>query len=149
MVNKSEFLLMMETTWKPKVAGIILLTIGVGIPLLPLVVTIVYMLFYPPEQYFFFTLPFIILALWVLPLAGGTYTLRRKKWGLALAGSITALLYIVPFLLLSVNLIMDYVINKYDANFLPMVILFCILLLMTLCAIPATIFTIMSKSEFK
>ena len=140
---------MMETTWKPKVAGTILMTIGIGIPLLPLVVTIIYMLLYPPEQYFFFTLPFIILALWVIPLTGGRYALRRKKWGLALAGSITALLYIVPFVLLSVNLTMDYMIRKYDADFLPMIILFCLLLLITLPAIPATVFIALSKKEFE
>ena len=139
----------METTWKPKVAGIMLMTIGVGIPLLPFVVTIVYILFYPPEQYFFFTLPFIILALWVIPLAGGIYALRRKKWGLALAGSITALLYIVPFVLLSANLTMDYMIRKYDADFLPMIILFCVLLLTTLLAIPATVCIAMAKKEFE
>ena len=139
----------MENTWKPKVAGIILITIGIGIPLLPLVITIVYMLFYPPEQYLFFTLPFIILALWVLPLAGGIYALRRKKLRLVLAGSITAILYIVPFLLLSVNLTMDYAIRKYDVNFLPMIVLFCLLLLITLPAIPATVFIALSKKEFE
>jgi hypothetical protein len=139
----------MGTTWKPKAAGIILITIGIGIPLLPLVITIVYMLFYPPEQYAFFTLPFIILALWVLTLAGGICALRRKKLRLVLAGSITAILYIVPFLFLSVNLIMDYAIRKYDANFLPMTISFCLLLLITLPAIPATVFIVMSKKEFE
>jgi hypothetical protein len=140
---------MISTMWKPKVAGIILIIIGIGIPLLPLVVTIVYMLFYPPEQYAFFTLPFIILALWALPLAGGIYALRRKKLRLALAGSITAILYIVPSVVLSANLIMDYVIRRYDADFLPMIILFCLLLLITLPAIPATVFIAVSRKEFE
>ena len=139
----------MEKTWKPKAAGIILIIIGVGIPLLALIATIVYTLFYPPDQYAFFTLPFIVLALWVLPLAGGIYALKRKKWKLVLTGSITAILYIVPFLLLSVNLIADYVMRKYDADFLPMIILFCLLLLITLPAIPATVFIALSKKEFE
>ena len=135
----------METTWKPKVAGIILITIGVGIPLLALVVTYpVYGLFYPSDQYAFYTLPFIILAAWVLPLAGGIYVLRRRKWGLTLAGSITALCYIVPFAVLSVNLI-----RYYDSIMLPMIILFCLLLLITLAAIPATAFIVMSRDEFE
>jgi hypothetical protein len=139
----------MEKTWKPKVAGIILITVGIGIPLLALIVTFpVYGLFYPSDQYAFFTGPFIILAVWVLPLAGGIYALRRKKWRLALSGSITALCYIVPFAILSVNLIRN--VTKYqEPDFLPMAILFCILLLITLLAIPATVFMAMSKKEFE
>jgi len=134
----------MEKIWKPKVAGIILITIGAGIPLLALVVTFpVYGLFYPSDQYAFFTLPFIILAVWLLPLAGGIYALRRRKWKLALAGSITALCYIVPFAVLSVNLI-----RYYESIMLPMIILFCLFLLITLAAIPATVFIVTSKSAF-
>ena len=82
--------------WKHKVAGIILIIIRLSIPLLALIVTfLVYGLFYPSDQYLFMSGPFIILALWVLPLAGGIYALRRRKWRLALAGSITAICYIV------------------------------------------------------
>jgi len=135
--------------WKPKVAGFILITIGFGIPLLALIVTFpVYGLFYPSDQYAFFTLPFIILAGWLLPLAGGVYALRRRKWGLALAGSITALCYIVPFAILSVNLIRN-LIRYNESVMLPMAILFFLLLLITLPAILATAFVIMSKSEFE
>jgi hypothetical protein len=131
--------------WKLRVVGITLITIGASIPLLALIVTFpVYGLFYPSDQYAFFTLPFIILALWMLPLVGGIYALRRRKWGLSLAGSITALCYIVPFTIISVNLI-----RTYDSLMLPMTILFCLLLLITLAGIPATIFVVMSKSEFK
>ena len=137
-----------KKTWKPKVAGRILITIGVGIPLLALIVTLVYRLFYPPDQYFFATLPFIILALWVLPLAGGVYALRRKKWKLVLAGSITAFCYIAPFSILSVNLTRD-MIKYHELDSLPLVILFCLLLLITLAAIPATVFIVTSKSEFE
>ena len=130
---------------KPKVAGIILITIGVGIPLLALIVTFpVYGLFYPSDQYAFFTLPFIVLAVWVLPLVGGIHALRRRRWGLVIAGSVTALCYIVPFAVISVNLI-----RYYESIMLPMIILFCLLLLITLAAIPATAFIIMSKIEFE
>jgi len=139
----------MEKTRKPKVAGLILVTIGAGIPLLALIVTFpVYGLFYPSDQYAFFTLPFIILAVWLLPLAGGVYALRRRRWGLALAGSITALCYIVPFTILSVNLIRN-LIRYNESVMLPMAILFFLLLLITLPAILATAFVIMSKSEFE
>ena len=139
----------MEKTRKPKVAGLILVAIGAGIPLLALIVTFpVYGLFYPSDQYAFFTLPFIILAVWLLPLAGGVYALRRRRWGLALAGSITALCYIVPFTILSVNLIRN-LIRYNESVMLPMAILFFLLLLITLPAILATAFVIMSKSEFE
>jgi len=133
-------------TWKPKVAGRILITIGAGIPLLALIVTFpVYGLFYPSDQYLFTTGPVIILAVWLLPLVGGIYALQRRKWGLALAGSITALCYIVPFALVLVRLIKI----SSQSSFLPMIVLFCLLLLITLLAIPATTFIIMSKNEFE
>ena len=87
----------MEKTWKPKVAGIILITIGVGIPLLALIVTFpVYGLFYPSDQYLFTTGPVIILAVWVFPLIGGIFALRKRKWGLALAGSIVSIVVLFP-----------------------------------------------------
>jgi hypothetical protein len=136
----------MNKTWRPKVAGRILITIGVGIPLLALIVTFpVYGLFYPSDQYLFTTGPVIVLAVWVLPLVGGIYAMRRKKWRLALAGSIIAICYIVPFAILLVDLI-----GKISqSSFLPMIILFCLLLLITLAAIPATVFIVTSKSEFE
>ena len=139
-----------QKTWRPIVAGRILITIGIGIPLLALIVTFpVYGLFYPSDQYFFTTGPVIILAVWVLPLLGGIYALRRRKWGLALAGSITALCYIVPFAYISVNLIRNWIWGHESLSMLPMTILFCLLLLITLAAIPATVFIAMSKNEFE
>jgi len=140
----------MGNIWKSKAAGIILITIGAGIPLLALIVTFpVYGLFYPSDQYAFFTLPFIILAVWVLPLAGGIYALRRRKWRLALAGSITALCYIVPFTIISVNLIQNLIRYNESVTMIPMTILFCLLFLITILAIPATAFIVVSKNEFE
>ena len=132
-------------TWKSQVAGIILTTIGISIPLLAIIVTFpVYGLLYPSDQYLFTTGPVIILALWVFPLVGGIFACRRRRWGLVLAGSIIALCYIVPFAILSANLI-----RYYDSIMLPMTILFCLLLIITLAAIPATVFIIISKAEFE
>ena len=126
------------------------MTIGIGIPLAALIVTFpVYGLFYPSDQYLFRTGPVIVIAVWVLPLLGGICALKRKKWKLVLTGSITAICYIVPFAYLSADLIRHHVIMHYDVNFLPMVILYCLLLLLTLPAIPATAFVIISKSEFE
>ncbi len=38
----------------------------------------------------------ILLIVGILPLIGGIYALQRKKWGLALAGSIAAIFGITP-----------------------------------------------------
>ena len=138
----------MQKTWKPTVAGTMLMVIGISIPLLSLIVTLVYTLFYTSDQYGFFTLPFMFLAIWVLPLVSGIHASQRKKWRLVLTGSIAALCYIVPFTILSVNLIRDLM--KYgESDFLPVTILFCSLLLITTLAIPTTVFIVVSKSEFE
>ena len=135
----------MIETWKPQVAGIMLITIGVSIPLLALIVTFpVYVLLYPSDQYLFTTESVIILALWVFPLVGGIFALRKRRWGLVLAGSIIAICYIVPFAILSANLI-----RYYDPIMLPMTILFCLLLIITLAEVPAAVFIIISKTEFE
>lgn len=63
---------------------------------------------------------------------------------IAFAGCITALCYIVPFTYITVQMI-----RYYESLMLPMIILFCLLLLITLPAIPATAFVIMSKNEFE
>ena len=133
-----------KITWKLKVAGIILVIIGAGIPLLAFIVTfVVYGIFYPPEQYLFTTGPVMILAVWLLPLIGGIYALRRMKWKLVLAGCISAISYIGPCTYIAVNMI-----RYYDSLMLPMIVLFCLLVLITLLAIPATVFIALSKKEF-
>ncbi len=92
----------MEKTWKPMVAGILNIVTGafallsviglvIGIvvigsdivgPVVPeFVVTILWII----------TIPFFIIG--VLALIGGIYSLRRKTWGLALAGAIATTVY--------------------------------------------------------
>ncbi|HEY93868.1 MAG TPA: hypothetical protein G4O15_02875 [Dehalococcoidia bacterium] len=136
----------MKKIIKLKTAGIMLMIIGTGIPVLTLIVTFpIYGLLYPSDQYLFTTGPIIILAFWLLPLIGGIYTLQRKRWRWAITGSVTALCYIVPFVLMLVDKIK--VISQ--SSFLPMIILFSLLLFLSLLAIPATAFLILSRSEFR
>ena len=136
----------MKKKIKIKTAGIVLIIIGTGIPVLTLIVTFpIYGLLYPSDQYLFTTGPIIILAFWLLPLIGGIYTLQRKRWKWVITGCITALCYIVPFSLLLVNKIKLIA----QTSFIPMIILFCLLLFLSLLAIPATAFLIVSRSEFR
>jgi hypothetical protein len=64
----------MERTWKPIVAGILCIILG-AIHLIPAVL-----------WGFHWVVPGI------MPIVGGVYALRRRRWGVALAGSIVTLL---------------------------------------------------------
>ena len=96
----------MEKTWKPTAAGIltiiagilglligILLAVGLGIA-----GTIIGMIpgFPGVGLLGLIGIPGIILS--IVAIVGGIYALRRKLWGLALAGAICALLFTLPFL---------------------------------------------------
>ena len=99
----------MEKTWKPTVAGILDIVSGaVGlIAVFGLLIAIVITGgFYIPgtEQIPKFVpslltgiaVPLAILL--ILSLVGGIYAVQRKKWGLALAGSISAIFASIPLL---------------------------------------------------
>ena len=106
----------MEKTWKPVAAGILDIVAGAFSILGFLGVIIGIMVFIPfsvafgpgpvPEYGSWLIPGFVESILWivavfllivgVLPLIGGIYALQRKKWGLALAGSIAAILGSTP-----------------------------------------------------
>jgi hypothetical protein len=96
----------MEKTWKPTAAGIltiiagflglliaVALAVGLGIAgtlagLIP---------GFPAAGFLaLIAVPGIILS--IIAIVGGIYALRRRVWGLALAGAICALLFTLPFL---------------------------------------------------
>ena len=94
----------MEKTWMPMVAGILIL-VSAGFKLLALLgIMIASFVVIIPVSIIGVT-PLVLLLLITIPLAivtilavvGGIYALQRKKWGMALAGSIVAFL---PFSLL-------------------------------------------------
>ena len=96
----------MEKTWKPTAAGIltiiagilglligILLAVGLGIAGL----MIDMIPGFPGVGLFsLIAIPGIILS--IIAIVGGIYALRRRLWGLALAGAICALLFTLPVL---------------------------------------------------
>ena len=85
----------MERTWKPKAAGILCIVAGV-ISLIPATIVGVFfgllsavsdgigLIFFAP------LIPLLLFG--IIQIVGGIYALRRRRWGLALAGSIFTLL---------------------------------------------------------
>jgi uncharacterized membrane protein YozB (DUF420 family) len=92
----------MEKTWKPTVAGILDIVVGAGglvlVVLLIIAITITGGAFnipgieaVPDFVPWLLTLIAVLAAAFnALILIGGIYAIQRKKWGLALAGSIAA-----------------------------------------------------------
>jgi len=101
----------MEKTWKPVVAGILNIVAG-ALNIFGFFGVIIAMFFIPvsmnigpgpaPEfgrwlipgviESILLIAAIFLLVVGILPLIGGIYALHRKKWGLALAGSIIAIL---------------------------------------------------------
>ena len=86
----------MERTWKPTTAGILCIIAG-AIGVIHCIVVVVFGsiigAFFGFEVVWgwsTFAIPLIISG--IIAIIGGVYALRRKVWGLALAGSICALL---------------------------------------------------------
>ena len=94
----------MERTWMPTAAGVLTIVSGVFGLIGGLVLTVFGIVGGEILRYFTFgtleLLPLALLSvvgipvllLGILALVGGIYALQRKTWGLALAGSISALL---------------------------------------------------------
>lgn len=99
----------MEKTWKPTAAGILTIiagflgllialaiTVGLGIAgtlagLIPGLPEVIFTQFLA-----LIAVPAIILS--VVAIVGGIYAVRRRVWGLALAGAICAFLFTLPLL---------------------------------------------------
>ncbi len=84
----------METTWKPTTAGILTIIAG-GINLIVgIIMAIIGTAFLAPLTgmwgFGLFGTPLIVLG--AVSIVGGSFALKRKVWGLALAGAICALL---------------------------------------------------------
>jgi len=81
----------MEKTWKPTTAGILAIVGGALQVIVGIVIAAVGSIgwFFGMPWFSVIAAPLIILG--VIAVIGGTYALRRRIWGLALAGSICAL----------------------------------------------------------
>ena len=108
----------MEKTWKPVAADVLNIVAGVFsiLGFIGVIVGIIFLGYFmifpssgngPYAGFDFWLVPgFIKTILWivaifllvtgVLPIIGGIYALQRRKWGLALAGSILAILGSTP-----------------------------------------------------
>ena len=100
----------MERTWKPTVGGILAIIGGAIGTILGLVFATV------GSIGWFFGVPWVsaigapLIILGIIAIVGGTYALRRRIWGLALAGSICAL--IGPWGLLGLLAIIFVILGK-------------------------------------
>jgi len=84
----------MERTWKPTTAGILCIIAGAIAVITGIVVAAVGGIgwfFWMPWPWFS-AIGFPIIVVGVIAIVGGSYALKRRMWGLALAGSICALL---------------------------------------------------------
>ena len=104
----------MKKTWKPTVAGILDIIVGVfnllGVIGVIIVIVVIgsnpYFWQFFPAAGFPLTIGFLqtilvisaifLVVVGILPLLGGIYAVQRKKWGLALAGSIAAIFGSTP-----------------------------------------------------
>jgi len=97
----------MEKTWKPTAAGILTIIAGflgllIGLALavgLGIMGSLAWVIpGFPGVASFLALLPVPGIILSIVAIIGGIYAIRRRVWGLALAGAICALLFTVPFL---------------------------------------------------
>jgi hypothetical protein len=90
----------MEKTWKPTTAGILCIIAGAIATIAGIVIAVV------GSIGWFFGIPWVSaigapsIILGIIAIVGGSYALKRRVWGLALAGSICALLG--PWVLLGI-----------------------------------------------
>jgi len=81
----------MEKTWKPTTAGILCIIAGAIAMIAGIVIAVV------GSIGWFFGIPWVSaigapsIILGIIAIVGGSYALKRRLWGLALAGSICAL----------------------------------------------------------
>ena len=140
----------MERTWKPTAAGILCITLGVVCaPFSLLINMIITVVSGEPGGT---ELPIATIAgCWIIggiavitPIVGGIYALRRRRWGLALAGSICALILAI--------IVGFYFVGVLLYSMLPMLSGWTRWVLSSVvCGIPgilAVIFVVRGKREF-
>ena len=104
-----------EKTWKPTAAGILCISAGVIVMIPGIALALFFAYLGTGWSSFIDAAPLIIIIAGIIPIVGGIYALRRRIWGLALAGSIFAL--IVPVTL--VILVLLFFIYALAADFYP------------------------------
>ena len=89
-----------ERTWKPTAAGILCIIAGVG-GVVPAILVALFFVFVVGGWPIFIAAPVVIVGIIaIVAIVGGIYAQRRRVWGLALAGSIFALIGPVTLVIL-------------------------------------------------
>jgi hypothetical protein len=103
----------MEKTWKPTVGGILAIIAGIIQVILGIVIAAIGGfggIFIGMGWLSAIGAPFI--AFGIVAIVGGIYALRRRIWGLALAGSICALIIFPPLFILGILAIIFVALGK-------------------------------------
>ena len=144
----------MERTWRPTAAGIFCITVGTLF-----VVPGIYLstpFFRDPIAFFsdpfYAVLVALVIVPGIMPIVGGIYALTRRKWRLAVAGSILTLLGCVILgiygMILFLGAVADNGVTLSDATALAIGIIVCVTVSGIL-GLLALIFVILGKREFK
>jgi len=135
----------MERTWKPKAAGILCI-IGGAVFAVPGIVLSIALLPY-------MWLGAFVIVPGIMPIVGGIYALRRRRWRLALTGSILTLLGSVILGIYGIIAYIAAIADNYDVkpgDLTPLVIGFIVgVTILAILGILALIFVIRGKREFE
>jgi hypothetical protein len=142
-----------ERTWKPTAAGMLCIIVGV-IVMIPAMAGALFFDYIGRWWWSLIGIPFIAAPLIIVgiiaivPIVGGIYALRRRVWGLALVGSICALIVPVTLVILVMSFSIDAGAAIGEINLtIPEILAGFTILAIT--GILAIIFVIMGKREFK
>ncbi len=85
-----------------RAAGTMLLIFGVGLPVVSVIVSILYIKLSPHDEFagliILLTGPIIFIPIWVMQIIGGIFALQGRFYRFVLASAAVALLYWIPFL---------------------------------------------------
>lgn len=114
-ISPSESTRMNERTWRPKTAGILSIIAGViGLISSPLLIAygsiaMLDIAFGNWWGFYLFQVGFLFIPTGIIAIVGGIFALRRRKWWMALAGSIAA---IICFLFLGIPAVIFVIQSK-------------------------------------
>jgi len=132
----------MERTWKPIAAGILCIIVG-AVFVVPGIVLLPYM----------WLGAFVIIIPGIMPIVGGIYALKRRRWRLALAGSVLTLPSCVILGIYGIIAFIAGIADNMDVkldDLTPLVIGFIVgVAILAILGILAIIFVNMGKREFE
>jgi hypothetical protein len=120
-----------------EIAGILLLIFGIGIPVISILVSILIALDPELGLIVLFTGPIIIIPLWVLPIIGGVFSIKRDHFVFALISSIIAFLYCIP-LVFFINMAVSNGYGNPSLLYVPLILI----------SLAAFALILMSRDEF-